>query len=92
MSEEQIVRDIFDLHKRWVEDGIATAKDSAVECNPQAVLQHFYRAVLALKGLEAVFTKEIPEVSKYVTERKATIIKQDIPELAGALKKCMIHK
>ena len=88
-EEEELIKSVFDTHKEWVEDSIEAAKQHADECNTKRMLESFYRGILALKGLEAVFTVEIPEVTKYSREKKAEIRTKDIPDLVKRLEKCV---
>lgn len=62
LGKEQLVKDVFETHKRWIEEGLEQAKSYAEDCDFKSMLQNFYKATLALKGLEAVFTVEVPEV------------------------------
>jgi hypothetical protein len=92
-GKEQLVKDVFEMHKRWIEEGLEQAKSYAEDCDFKSVLQNFYKATLALKGLEAVFTVDVPEVRAYIEQRKAEVTKKDIPELVNILQqKCKIQK
>ena len=92
MSDEQLVKDVFDMHKRWIEEGLEQAKSYAEDCDFKSMLQNFYKATLALKGLEAVFRVDVPEARAYTKQKKAEIVKKDIPELVNILRqKCKIH-
>ena len=92
MSDEQLVKDIFQMHKRWVEEGLEQSKSYAEDCDFKSMLQNFYKATLALKGLEAVFNIDVPEARVYAEQKKAEIVKKDIPELVNILQqKCKIH-
>ena len=91
LSDEQLIKDIFQMHKRWVDEGLEQSKAYAEDCDFKSMLQNFYKATLALKGLESVFTREIPEVRAYTEQKKQEIVKKDIPELVDILKqKCKI--
>ena len=92
MSEDELIKGIFDLHKEWIEDSIEGAKYAADECDAKRMLENFYRAVLALKGLESVFTVEIPEVTKYSREKKNEMTTRDIPDLVKRLEKCICKR
>lgn len=93
MSEEELVKSVFEMHKAWIENGLANAKDMAHDCNIDATLRQFYRATLALKGLESVFTVEIPEVRQYIDRKKDEIPRKEIPEIANIFKtKCLIRR
>jgi hypothetical protein len=79
------------MHKRWIDEGLSQSKDYAEDCDFESMLQNFYKATLALKGLESVFTREIPEVHAYTEQKKHEIVKKDIPELVAILQqKCKI--
>ena len=94
MSEEQklAIAGVFEMHKRWVDEGMEQAKEYARERSFSGMLQNFYKATLALKGLEAVFRVDVPEARAYTKQKKAEIVKKDIPELVNILRqKCKIH-
>ena len=92
MSDEELVKNVFNMHKRWVEEDLEQSKAYAADCDFESMLKNFYKATLALKGLEAVFNIDVPEARTYTEQRKATIMTKDIPKLASILReKCKIH-